>query len=145
MVHPLRVVWNFLCIYLAKYSPSLHLKSFLYRLTGMRVGRHVSFGLAATMDVFFPHLITVEDNAIIGFSTTILCHEYLVQEWRTGPVVVGAGAMIGANCTILAGVNIGAGATVSAMSLVNADVPSGAKYGGIPAQPLRASRESSVE
>lgn len=138
MVHPLRVVWNFLCIYLAKYSPSLALKAFLYRLTGMRVGRHVSVGLAAVMDVFFPQFITLEDDCIVGFNTTILCHEFLVQEWRTGPVVVGAGAMIGANCTILAGVTIGAGATVSAMSLVNADVPPGAKVGGIPARILGA-------
>lgn len=137
-VHPLRVVWNFICIYLAKYSPSLALKSFLYRLTGMKVGRHVSFGLAVVVDIFFPQLITVEDNAVIGYNSVILCHEYLVHEWRTGPVVVKQGAMIGANCTILAGVVIGAGAQVSAMSLVNRDIPAGALAGGVPVRILRA-------
>lgn len=137
MVHPLRVVWNFLCIYAAKYSPSLTLKNFLYRLTGMKVGKHVSVGLAVVFDVFFPHLITIEDNAVIGYNSVVLCHEFLVDEWRTGPVVIGRDVMIGANTTVLPGVVIGAGATVSAMSLVNKDVPPGAVVGGVPIRLLR--------
>lgn len=137
MVHPLRVVWNFLCIYLARYCPSLRLKCVLYRLTGMKVGNHVSVGLAAVFDVFFPHLITIRDNAVIGYNTTVLCHEFLVEGWRTGEVVIGAGVMIGANTTVLPGVTIGDGATVSAMSLVNRDVAPGAVVGGVPIRPLR--------
>ena len=39
--------------------------------------------------------------------------------------------IIGANSTVLAGVNIGDGAVVSAMSLVNKDVPAGAFVGGL--------------
>lgn len=139
MVHPLRVIWNFICIYLAKYSPSLRLKCFFYRLTGMKVGKHVSVGLAVVFDIFFPHLITVEDNTVIGYATVVLAHEFLGTEWRTGPVVIGPNVMIGANCTVLPGVRIGDGATVSAMSLVNADVPAGERVGGIPARPLRRS------
>lgn len=137
MVSPLRVVWNFLCIYTARYLPSLSLKCVLYRLTGMKVGRHVSVGLAVVFDIFYPHLITIEDNAVIGYNSTVLAHEFLVREWRTGPVVIGRDAMIGANSTILAGVTIGEGATVSAMSLVNRHVPDRALVGGIPARPLR--------
>lgn len=136
-VHPLRVVWNFLCIYAAKYAPSLTLKSFLYRLTGMKVGKNVSVGLAAVFDIFFPHLITIEDNVVIGYNSVILCHEFLVNEWRTGPVVIRRGAMIGANTTVLPGVEIGEGAVVSAMSLVNKDVPPGALAGGVPVRILR--------
>lgn len=137
MVHPLRVVWNFLCIYAARYCPSLAVKNWLYRLTGMKVGKHVSVGLAAVFDVFFPHLITIGDNTVIGYNTTVLCHEFLVHEWRTGPVVIGRDVMIGANTTILPGVVIGDGATVSAMSLVNRDVAPGEVVGGVPIRPLR--------
>lgn len=137
LVHPLRVVWNFICIYLAKYSPSLRLKCFLYRLTGAKIGRNVSFGLAVVLDIFYPHLITVEDNAVIGYNSVILCHEFLVTGARIGPVVIQRDAMIGANSTILAGVTIGEGATVSAMSLVNKDLPAGSFAGGVPVQVLR--------
>lgn len=137
-VHPLRVVWNFLCIYGAKYAPSLAAKRALLRLTGMKVGREASFGLAVTIDVFFPNLVTVGDNSIIGYNSVILAHEYMLRERRIGPVRIGSNVSIGANVTILPGVVIGDGATVSAMTLVNSDIPPGEFWGGVPARRLRA-------
>jgi acetyltransferase-like isoleucine patch superfamily enzyme len=136
-VHPLRVVWNFVCIYLAKYAPSLRLKAFLYRLTGAKIGQNVSIGLAVVFDVFYPHLITIEDNAVVGYSSVILCHEFLVKGARTGPVVIGRNVMIGANSTILAGVTIGENTEVSAMSLVNSDLPPNVLAGGVPVRVIR--------
>jgi len=137
MVHPLRVVWNFLCIYLAKYAPSLNLKVFLYRLTGAKIGKNVSIGLAVVFDIFYPHLITIEDNVVVGYNSVILCHEFLVRGARIGPVVIRRNAMIGANTTILPGVVIGEGAEVSAMTLVNKDVPPGVLAGGVPVRVIR--------
>lgn len=131
-VHPLKVLRNGLVIMAARHSPSLAFKRWLYRLLGMRVGQHVSFAWQVTPDLFFPEQIRVGDNSIIGYNTTILAHEYLLHEWRTGPVQIGANVTIGANCTILPGVIIGDGATISAMSLVNKDVPPGARVGGVP-------------
>ena len=136
-VHPLRVVWNFVWIYAARYCPSLALKRAMLRLTGMKVGRHVSVGLAVVFDIFFPDLITIGDNSVIGYNTVVLAHEFMVDEWRKGPVVIGRNVSIGANCTILPGVVIGDGATVSAMSLVNRDVPPGAFVGGVPIRELK--------
>lgn len=135
-VNPLRVTWNFAWIYGARYSPSLALKRWMLRRTGMTVGRHASVGLAVVFDVFFPDLITIGANSIIGYNSVVLAHEFMVDEWRKGPVAIGANVSIGANCTLLPGVVIGDGATVSAMSLVNRDVPAGAFYGGVPARNL---------
>lgn len=132
-----RVVRNFIVVFSCRYLPFLSLKNRLYRAIGVTVGQHVSAGLGATIDVFFPELISVGDNSIIGYNTVILAHEFLMRELRTGPVNIGKGVMIGANVTILPGVNIGDGATVSACSLVNKDVPPGAMVGGIPAGPIR--------
>jgi acetyltransferase-like isoleucine patch superfamily enzyme len=138
LVSPLRVVWNFLCIYLAKYSPSLGVKVFLYRLTGAKIGKHVSIGLAVVFDIFYPHLITIEENVVVGYNSVLLCHDFTVHEARIGPVVIKRDVMVGANSTILAGVTIGEGAEVSAMSLVNTDIPPGVLAGGIPVRVLRA-------
>lgn len=92
----------------------------------------MSVGLGVMFDIFFPHLISIGDNTVIGYNATILAHEFLVSEYRTGRVDIGKNVMIGANATILAGVSIGDGATVSACSLVNKDVPPGTLAYGVP-------------
>lgn len=83
-------------------------------------------------DTMFPERIYIGDNTIIGYNTTILAHEYLIDEYRLGDVIIGNEVMIGANSTILPGVKIGDGAIVSAATLVHKDVPSGAMVGGNP-------------
>lgn len=138
LVHPLRVAYNFLVLTICRYLPWLGLKNWLYRRwLGMRVGRHASIGLMAMMDVFFPHFISIGDNSIIGYNTTILCHEFLVQECRIGRVEIGANVLVGANTTILPGVRIGDGASVGERSLVNRDIPPGALAAGVPARVIR--------
>ena len=134
IVSPLKVIFNYVCMSLARISPSLQLKNLLYSAMGIRIGEHVSVGLEANMDVFFPELIEIGDNSIIGFNTTILCHEFLVDEYRTGRVLIGKNVTIGANSTILPGVTIEDGSVVSAHSLVNSDVSG--FVGGVPARPL---------
>jgi len=119
---------------LARISPSLSLKLWLYRMMGIRVGSNVSIALEVTMDVFFPQLIEIGDNTIIGYNTTILCHEFLIKEYVTGPVVIGRDVMVGANTTILPGVTIANGSVVSAHSLVNSDIEG--FVGGVPARSL---------
>ena len=132
--HPLRVVVNYIAIVLARHSPSLRVKNWLLGGIGVTIGKGVSWGLESTPDVFWPDLITVEDGAIIGYDATLLCHEFLQDEYRTGPVLVGERAMIGAGAVVLPGVEIGEGASVAANSLVTEDVPPGATVAGVPAE-----------
>jgi acetyltransferase-like isoleucine patch superfamily enzyme len=131
---PWRVVRNYLVVWLIRLSPSLRLKNWLLRRLGATIGTGVAFGLEATPDVFWPELITVGDHAIIGYDATLLCHEFLQDEYRTGAVVVSERAMIGAGATVLPGVEIGDGAQVAANSLVTRDVPAGATVAGVPAE-----------
>lgn len=131
-VSPFKVVKNFILIQICRYSPSIGMKNFIYRLLGMKVGKSTSFGLMVMVDIFFPELISIGENTVIGYNTVILGHEYLIKEYRKGQVIIGSNVMIGANCTILPGVTIGDNAVVSAGSLVNRDIPSNAMAGGVP-------------
>lgn len=129
----LKVAKNFAVIQISRYTPFIGLKNFLFRIfLKMKVGDRTSFALMAMPDVMFPERISVGDNSIIGYNTTILAHEYLIDEYRIGDVVIGDEVLIGANTTILPGVTIGDGAIVSAASLVNKDIPPGVFAGGNP-------------
>lgn len=133
----LRVLFNAICVYAARFAPGFGLKRLLLRMTGARIHEHAAIGLGVVVDIFFPQDVTIGADATVGYNTTILAHEFMRHEWRRGPVVIGANATIGANCTLLPGVVVGEGATVSAMSLVNRDVPPGAFVGGVPIRLLR--------
>ncbi|MDS0258194.1 acetyltransferase [Haloarcula sp. S1CR25-12] len=132
----LQIVVNYVVILVCRVSPSLRLKNWLLGRLGVTVGEGVAWGLESTPDVFWPELITVEDDAIIGYDATLLCHEFLQDEYRTGEVVVGERAMVGAGAIVLPGVEIGADAQVAANSLVVADVAPGETVAGVPAEPL---------
>ncbi|MCU9612926.1 acyltransferase [Caldibacillus lycopersici] len=129
----LKVVKNFIVIQLARYTPLLSVKNWMYRkLLKMQVGEQTSFALMVMLDIMFPEKISVGKNTVIGYNTTILAHEYLITEYRLGDVKIGSEVMIGANSTILPGVEIGDGAIVSAGTLVHKDVPAGSFVGGNP-------------
>jgi len=134
--HPLRVMVNYVVIVVCRISPSLRFKNWLLRRLGVTVGEGAAWGLESTPDVFWPELITVEDHAIVGYDATILCHEFLQDEYRTGEVVVGERAMIGAGAIVLPGVEIGPRAQVAANSLVADDVPADTTVAGVPAKPI---------
>lgn len=130
-----KVVKNVIIVELARFTPFFRMKNWLYRtFLKMQVGEHTAVAYKVVMDILFPEKIRIGKNTIIGFNTTILTHEYLVEEYRIGDVVIGDNVMIGANSTILPGVTIGDGAVVSAFTLVHRDVPPGAFVGGNPMQ-----------
>jgi len=137
-----KVAKNFLVIQLARYTPFLGMKNWLYRtFLNMKVGQYTAFALMVMPDIMFPEKITVGHNSVIGYNTTILAHEYLIKEYRIGEVIIGDDVLIGANTTILPGITVGDGAIVSAGTLVNKDVPPGAFVGGNPMELIYTGEE----
>jgi len=100
----------------------------------MKIGKNVSVAALVMLDFFWPELIEIKDNSIIGFGATVLAHEFLIKEYRTGKVIIGKNVLIGANSTVLAGVELGDNSVIGSMSLVNSDVPENSFFAGIPAR-----------
>lgn len=137
-----KVAKNFFFIQLSRYTPFIPVKNFFFRtFLRMKIGDKASFALMVMPDVMFPERITVGANSIIGYNTTILAHEYLIDEYRIGDVVIGENVLIGANTTILPGVHIGDNAIVSAATLVNRDIPPGVFAGGNPVKIIYTKEE----
>jgi acetyltransferase-like isoleucine patch superfamily enzyme len=88
--------------------------------------------------------VTIHDDVEVGHGVTFVtaAHELGPPRRRAGPVraqpiVVGHGAWIGANATLLPGVRIGRGAVVAAGAVVVQDVADNVVVGGVPARPIR--------
>lgn len=137
-----KVMKNFIVIQIARYTPFLSVKNWLYRtFLRMKVGKQTAFALMVMPDIMFPEKISVGNNCVIGYNTTILAHEYLIEEYRLGHVQIGNNVLIGANTTILPGVTIGDGAIISAATLVHKNVPAGAFVGGNPMKIIYTAEE----
>ncbi|MEA3203221.1 MAG: hypothetical protein QOI63_896 [Thermoplasmata archaeon] len=134
-----RVAWNVFWLNGGKLVPWFGLKAWMARRSGAKVGKCASLGMACQLDVLFPQRITIGEDAIIGYNTTLLCHGYTHAAYQLGDVRVGARASLGANCTVLPGVTIGDGAVVGAGSVVTRDVPAGEFWAGVPARRVRDS------
>lgn len=106
------------------------------------VEHHVDIGdrVRIHSNAFIPEFAVLEPGAWIGPSVTLTNARYPLsrdaKSTLAGPVV-GAGARVGANVTILPGVVIGAGALIGAGSVVVHDVPPGAVVVGNPARVVR--------
>src|SRR5690625_456332 len=68
-----KVMKNFIVIQIARYTPFVSMKNWLYRtFLKMEVGKTTAFALMVMPDIMFPEKITVGSNSIIGYNTTIL-------------------------------------------------------------------------
>lgn len=133
-----KACYNFIIITIGRFCPFIECKNILYRnFLGMKLEKNAALALMVMPDLFYPNQITIGENSIIGYNTTILCHEFLVEEYRLGEVHIGKNVMVGANCTILPGIHIGDGSIIAAGSVVTKDIPENVVAGGIPAKVIR--------
>jgi acetyltransferase-like isoleucine patch superfamily enzyme len=132
-----RLVFNAVMLSLCNYLPFMGLKVRMLRRLGMRIGEHVLIYSHVAFDAVYPELIEIGDRVVLGYGTTILTHEFLVNEFRKGPVRIGSDSMVGALSLVLPGVDIGEGSIVGAYSLVNRDVGAGEFAAGVPVKTIR--------
>ncbi|MBC1376530.1 acyltransferase [Listeria sp. FSL L7-0091] len=119
-----KVVKNTVVVEFGRFFPWMSGKRNIYRTClGMKIGKKTAIAYKVMPDLFFPEKITIGENSIIGYHTTILTHEYLLSEYRVGEVVIGKDVMVGANVTILPGIEIGDGAIIAAGAVVSKDIP----------------------
>lgn len=114
-----------------------------------RIGSHVWIGPQAYFDA---RNLVLEDYVGWGPGAKVLGSEHtgepadvpiIATPLSIKPVVIGFGADIGTNATILPGVHVGANAIIGAGAVVNADVPEYAVAAGVPARVLRSRRPQS--
>ena len=108
-----------------------------------RIGSHVWIGPHAYFDA---RNLVIEDYVGWGPGAKVLGSSHtgepidvpiIATELNIKPVVIGYGADIGTNATILPGVHVGAHSIVGAGAVVTVDVPDYAVVAGVPARVIR--------
>jgi acetyltransferase-like isoleucine patch superfamily enzyme len=111
-----------------------------------RIGNHVWIGPHAYFDA---RNLVIEDYVGWGPGAKVLGSMHtgepidvpiITTELVIKPVVIGYGADVGTNATILPGVHVGAHAVVGAGAVVTEDVPDHAVVAGVPGRVLRSRR-----
>jgi acetyltransferase-like isoleucine patch superfamily enzyme len=108
-------------------------------LGDVKVGKHCWIGPNVILDG--QGGLTIGDHCDISAGAQIYTHHTVTRCLSGGvaaielaPVRIGSRVYIGPQCVIAKGVTIGDGVVIGAMSLVNRDIPSGARAWGIPAR-----------
>ena len=116
-----------------------------------RIGNHVWIGPMAYFDA---RSLTLEDYVGWGPGAKVLGSQHtgdpidapiIATSLVIEPVVIGFGADIGTNSTILPGVRVGANAIIGAGAVVNQDIPDYAVAAGVPARVLRSRRDDAEQ
>lgn len=110
------------------------------RRMGARVGNPVYFSHGVWIDPMFPELLTIEDHVFFGMGTRIFTHEFRIDRFRAGKVVIRRGSFIGGFSVIRCGVEIGENSVVDGGCMVQHDVPAGATLKAPPAQLMQAAK-----
>jgi len=104
----------------------------------VKVGKHCWIGPNVILDG--QGGLTIGDYCDISAGAQIYTHHTVARCLSGGvaaveqaPVKIGSCVYIGPQCVIEKGVTIGDGVVIGAMSLVNRDIPTGARAWGIPA------------
>ncbi len=113
-------------------------RRFLFRLSGITIGRGGFIGMNGYMEDYLPQNVVIEDGVTISFGVTFIAHGMkrgLSNDEKH--IILRKGAYIGAASVLLPGIEIGESAAVGAGSVVTKDVPPGAIVAGAPARVLR--------
>lgn len=115
-------------------------------LAKLRVGDNVYIGPRTI--IFCNGLVEIKDEVLIGPNCVIVSgnHTNYKKSFRfnktvAGPIIIGKGSWISANCTITSGVTIENNVLIAANSCVNKSTNESSIYGGVPAKFIKKLNE----
>lgn len=103
----------------------------LYRLCGIKIGKHTFIGMKCYLDDLCVDKIEIGNNVIISYGVYFACHG---KKQNHNRIIIKDRAYIGMRANIIAreDITIGEKTIIGACALVNKSIPDGATGVGIP-------------
>jgi acetyltransferase-like isoleucine patch superfamily enzyme len=134
--NPLKLLYNrFIFLIQTRIVPS-HIKNFILRTTGMKVGHDVCFPHYIKIDPYFPELITLEKGCLVGGDSKLVTHKIIGNKLTLGKIIIKERAMVGGVVTMNPGTVLNKNSMISLYSETDSEIPEGEVWAGKPAKLL---------
>lgn len=135
---PLKMVQRFLNRVAYFIPGGFHVRPWLHRLRGAKIGKNVWIAQLVYIDELHPEAVSIGDGSTIGLRTSIFSHFYWGPRRAKSDVsvIIEKNVFIGPHCVILPNVRIGEGAVIKAGSVITRNVPARAFWGPPPTELL---------
>jgi len=135
--NPLKLWWGFPSLIiksiignLISILPPCFLQTLLLKILRVKIGKNVGIAIGFRIDDWFPDLIEIEDNVIIGKNVSAYTHDITKSRVKLGKVIIKKDSMVGAHSIIGAGVTIGKNSKVAIGSVITTDTDTDKMYTG---------------
>ena len=92
---------------ISSYVGIPEVKAYHLKTMGVKLGSKVFLSSSNVIDPYFPELIDIGDNVIMGMGASIFCHEFIDGKLYVGEVKIGKNCLIGFGSIVLPGTQMG--------------------------------------
>ena len=132
-----RIWYNGILVELARPFPHCWIKTLLFRMVGVKIGKNVKIGKRVVFDHLYGDLVSVGDNTTIDEDVYFDGHEYTITQTVFAKTNVGKNVHIKKGAYVRPGTQIGDNTTIETHSFVQREVEADSVYAGNPAKLIK--------
>ena len=85
----------------------------LKQVMGAKLGSKVFLSSSNVIDPYFPELLSIGDNTILGLGASVFCHEFIDGKLYVGEVKIGKNCLVGVGSVVLPGTRMEEGSILT--------------------------------
>ena len=92
---------------ISSYAGLPEVKAYHLKSMGAKLGSKIYLSSSNVVDPYFPELVDIGDNVVMGLGASIFCHEFIDGELFVGEVKIGKNCLVGFGSIVLPGTQMG--------------------------------------
>ncbi|MBC8500287.1 MAG: hypothetical protein ISS25_02635 [Nanoarchaeota archaeon] len=129
-----KIFYNGIIVEITRLMPHSFLKTFLYRMMGLKIGKNCRIEKGVVFDHLYGDIIKLEDNVTIEHDCYLDGHEYTITQTVFGKILLKKGCHLKHHSFVRAATTIGENSVIESYSLAQREIPPNEVWGGMPAK-----------